>query len=147
MLVFGLCSSASHAQPNNEPSLQVAAQDRPGILDTVRGILGYVRWPTEPNPIRVCVLGSNAPASKLLTAGLADLGERKVKVLQLENEVDIAQRCDALFVAANSPLSWRKVFEQTTGQPVLTLCERSPACATASMSTSNCTWSCGEMSR
>jgi hypothetical protein len=132
-LGLALCSSTSHAQPNNEPGLQVAAQDRPGILDTVRGILGYVRWPTEPNPIRVCVLGSNVPATKLLSSGLADLGERKVQVLQPESEVGIAQRCDAIFVAANSPLPWRKIFEQTNGQPVLTLCERSPACATGSM--------------
>lgn len=136
-LGLALWSQATIAQPSQEPGLQsglqLAAQERPGIVDTLRGILGYVRWPSDPNPIRVCVLGSNLSANKLLSAGLADLGERKLTVLQPDSEVGIAQRCDAIFVAANSPLPWRKVFEQINGQPVLTLCERSPACAAGSM--------------
>jgi hypothetical protein len=132
-IVVSLWSSGAHAQPSTEPGVQVAAQERPGIVETVRGILGYARWPTEPNPIRVCVLGNNLPATKLLASGMADLGERKLTVLQPDTEVGLAQRCDALFVAANSPLPWRKVFEQVNGQPVLTLCERSPACVTGSM--------------
>ncbi|MFZ4289464.1 YfiR family protein [Variovorax sp. HJSM1_2] len=132
LCLAALCGAAQ-AQQNDETGMQLAAQERPGILETVRGILGYVRWPGDPNPIRLCVLGSNAPAAKLLAASMADLGERKVQMLQPTSEIGIGQRCDAVFVAANSALSWRKVLEQISGQPVLSLCERSPACTTGSM--------------
>ncbi len=113
-----------------------AAPQAPSRLDvneTLIGIFGYTRWPTDPNPLRLCVAGESAHADRLVRQGLDTAGARPVTVRRIGPETGVAAQCDALYVGTLDEAAWRRIFANILGQPVLTVCERSPVCAVGGM--------------
>lgn len=133
LLLVALLGAPAFGQTRSGTDILLSAQDRLSVADTVRGILSYARWPTEPNPLRLCVTGRSVHADTLLAHGLSPLGTRAVTVSRMPADTEVSAQCDALYVGHLEETGWRHLFAQIAGRPVLTLCERSPACATGGM--------------
>lgn len=115
------------------PARAQAGQAGLELRETLAGILAYTRWPVEPAPLRLCVLGYSAHADNLLQRGLTLAPPRSVIVQRPPPEVDLATQCDAVYVAMLDADSWRRMQSELTGRPVLTLCERSELCTAGGM--------------
>lgn len=133
MAVLGLALGMPAMGQSLETSTVALTQDKLSIADAVRGILGYARWPTETANLRLCVVGHSPHAEQLLKSTLEPLGQRSIKVTRVASEIDIASQCEGLYVGNLEDATWRRLFAQIAGRPVLTICERSPACTSGGM--------------
>ncbi len=124
LCVVGGLTSPARAQP---------AQAGLDLRDTLAGILAYTRWPVEPDPLRLCVMGQSPHADNLLQRGLATAGPRPVTVRRPQPDIAIAPQCDAVYIATLDADSWRALLADLTGRSVLTLCERSELCTAGGM--------------
>lgn len=102
------------------------------LAETLAGVLAYTRWPTEPDPVRLCHVGTSAEALQVLQSRLPLSGMQLVPHA-LAPEEPVAERCDALYVGAMEPGRWQTLVSEIAHKPVLTLCEQSPACAAGGM--------------
>ncbi|KQP21695.1 hypothetical protein ASF43_25650 [Pseudorhodoferax sp. Leaf267] len=127
LLLSGLCCC-----------LALPARAQPAALgldlrETLAGIITYTRWPTEPDPVRLCLMGSSPQADTLEQQGLPRNGHAPVSVRRPLPEAPLASQCDALYVGTLEPSGWLALLPAVAGQPVLTVCERSDACTAGGM--------------
>ncbi|MDB5849074.1 MAG: hypothetical protein JWP29_2826 [Rhodoferax sp.] len=120
-------------EKRNAVDLALSGPERLTVADTVRGILGYARWPDESRPLRLCVTGRSAHGDALLAQGVSPLAQRTIVTLRVPVDADVASQCDALYVGELEEGSWRNLFSHIAGRPVLTICERSPICMIGGM--------------
>ncbi len=125
-----LCVWASLGPAWAAPALPI---ERLGMPDTLVGILSYARWPDESAPLRLCVVGRSVHAERFLQEGLEGLVQRPIVAQRLTVEYQAVAQCDALYLGVLDEASWRRMQVQLIGQPVLTVCERSAACAAGGM--------------
>jgi hypothetical protein len=132
LAVCALCSLALGGQARSADAAAGVSGGGPDVTQTLLGILGYTRWPAEPNPLRLCVAGRSAAGDRLLHQGLEQPSSRPVVVRKMP-EADIALQCDALYVGTLDEAAWRRIFTAIVDRAVLTVCERSPGCAASGM--------------
>jgi hypothetical protein len=110
-----------------------AAEAGLDVRETLMGIIAYTRWPVEPQPLRLCVLGQGPQTAWLLQEGLERPGYPTVQTRRPEPDAHIASHCDALYVGELPEQAWRELLPPLTGRAVLTVCERSPSCTAGGM--------------
>lgn len=115
------------------PVLVCAADHGLDVRETLMGIIAYTRWPVEPQPLRLCVLGQGPQTAWLLQEGLERPGHPPVQTRRPEPDAQIASHCDALYVGDLPAEAWRELLPPLTGRAVLTVCERSPSCTAGGM--------------
>lgn len=103
------------------------------LRETLAGILAYTRWPVEPNPLRLCVMGQSPDADNLLQQGLTFTAARPVVVRRPLPDTTVTAQCDAVYVAVLDAGSWHSLLSDLAGRPVLTVCERSELCTAGGM--------------
>lgn len=103
------------------------------LRETLAGVLAYTRWPSPPDPLRLCFTGTSAHAERLQQQGFSWSGRPPVLLRQLEPGRPVAAQCDALYVGAVDAPQWQQLADELAGQPVLTLCERSTRCLAGGM--------------
>jgi len=130
--VCALCSLVLCGRAHSADATPGATGGGLNPRDTLLGILGYARWPVEPDPLRLCVAGRSAAADRLLHEGLERPSYRPIVVRKMP-DADIASHCDALYVGALDEAAWRRIFTAIVDRAVLTVCERSPGCAASGM--------------
>lgn len=126
--VVALCAGAGLAC-----AAPLLPMGRLGMPDTLVGILSYARWPHESAPLRLCVVGRSVHAERFLKEGLEGLAQRPIVAQRLALEVEAATQCDALYLGHLDDAAWRRLLPPLAGQAVLTVCERSSACAAGGM--------------
>ena len=126
-------AGASPSRDRGGPELAMPVADRMTVAETVRGILGYARWPDESHPLRLCVMGSGPHGELLLSQGVGPLARRGITTIRIAEDADVPSQCDALYVGQMEEGQWRSVFARLAGTPVLTVCERSPICSIGGM--------------
>lgn len=115
------------------PARALAAHAGLDLRETLAGILAYTRWPLQPDPLRLCVLGDSPHADKLLRHGVALAAPPSVLVRRPQPDAAISAQCDAVYVAGLDADRWRDLSFELAGRPVLTVCERSAACTAGGM--------------
>ncbi|HVR48843.1 MAG TPA: YfiR family protein [Pseudorhodoferax sp.] len=103
------------------------------LRETLAGVLAYTRWPVTPQRLRLCVAGHSPHAERLLQQGLSWPGLPPLDLRRVEPGQAIAEQCDALYVGLLDAPQWLQLTSGLTGQPVLTLCERSTPCTAGGM--------------
>jgi hypothetical protein len=103
------------------------------VRETLMGIIAYTRWPVEPQPLRLCVLGQGPQTVWLLQEALERPGHPPVQTRRPDPDTQIASHCDVLYVGDLPAEAWRELLPPLTGRAVLTVCERSPACTAGGM--------------
>ncbi|MCL2344729.1 MAG: YfiR family protein [Desulfobulbus sp.] len=99
----------------------------------VAGIMGYARWPTQPETYRFCVAGK----ARYLHVGRDDpaqVAEYPVSVRNLTgDETGWAAACDVLYIGGVTPAQRGNLLAEAVGKPVLTISEGDSECAETSM--------------
>lgn len=103
------------------------------LRETLAGILAYTRWPSDPDPVRLCLVGNGERVEQLLRDGLVRPGHSPAAVRRVLPDGDIAGQCDALFLSRIDADSGPPLLARLNGQAVLTICERSEACTAGGM--------------
>lgn len=111
----------------------IAADLSLAISTTVWGIVGYARWPEEPTPLRVCVVGHSAYEDALRNSAHVLMPGRQVDLGRLSGEDNPVGRCDVVYVGAMAPARRAALLQQLHGLPVLTIGEDADFCSDGGM--------------
>lgn len=98
------------------------------VAQTVFAILGYTRWPTEPQTVRLCVLGPTEYADELLKGGHLASGRTVVVRRMRLDDPKISAQCNGVYAGILADESWRLLLSRLDGQPLLTISERKALC-------------------
>lgn len=126
LVLCGLWGSSHAADPAMDTSVAVA--------QTVWGIMGYTRWPADPQPLQLCLVGESAHSAPLLAGGDV-AGGRAVVVRRItaENSPPLSG-CHALYAGQLRAGQWQKLLATLTpGQPLLTISEQPSTCQLGGM--------------
>ena len=117
----------------SEVPLDQVDQRAKNVTQVVLGILSYARWPIEPASLQLCVVGPTEYADDLLK-GATQASGRALRVRRvLVTDPSLIQRCNALYLGKLSPEDRRDLFEQLSGQAVLSISEQADPCSVGSL--------------
>lgn len=89
------------------------------VAATVLGILGYTRWPTAPQAVRMCVVGPTEYADELLKGGVLP-GDRQVQVRRMRlDDGALLSQCDGVYAGMLDDAAWRTLRARLESQPLL----------------------------
>lgn len=98
------------------------------VAATVLGILGYTRWPTAPQAVRMCVVGPTEYADELLKGGVLP-GDREVQVRRMRlDDGALLSQCDGVYAGMLDDAAWRTLRARLESQPLLSISERQELC-------------------
>lgn len=118
--------------PANVP-LGPGAQRQPeGTALLVAALLAYVRWPTRPDPVRVCIAGPAQHAGLIGDKPVPGDGAIAVRTVP-PGSPNAAAGCDALYVGGLSAPATTQAVAAVRGRPVVTIVENDPACRSEAM--------------
>ncbi|MBR0564764.1 YfiR family protein [Azoarcus sp. L1K30] len=101
--------------------------------EAVWGILSYTRWPSDPNPVRLCIVGSTTAAVSIRqSASWLETG-RSYVVKDLAPGEAAVQRCDIVYVGNLPPDETSALLQQIVTAPVLSIGEGSEFCSAGGM--------------
>lgn len=126
-----LLSTPCLAQP--EVPLNQVDQRAKNVTQVVLGILSYARWPIEPDSLQLCVVGPTEYADDLLK-GATQASGRALQVRRiLVTDPSLVARCNALYLGKLSPEERRSLFQQLSGQAILSISEQADPCSVGSL--------------
>lgn len=124
-----LAASVSASRAEND----IVAGNQFSRGEAVWGILSYTRWPSDPSPVRLCIVGSTAAAVSIRqTADWLETG-RSYVVRDLAPGESTEQRCDIVYVGNLSPEETNALLLQIVDAPVLSIGEGSEFCSAGGM--------------
>lgn len=98
------------------------------VAQTVLGILGYTRWPSAPQTVRLCVVGPTEYADELLKGGALP-GDRTVQVRRMRlDDAELLSQCDGVYAGVLDDAAWRQLRSRLEAQPLLSISERQELC-------------------
>ena len=98
------------------------------VAKTVFGILGYTRWPTALQTVRLCVVGPTEYTDELLKGGLLH-GDRRVQVRRMRlDDAQLISQCDGVYAGMLDDAAWRQLRARLEAQPLLSISERQELC-------------------
>lgn len=118
---------ASSASAEGAPTNNTAA-----MTQAVLGIMSYVRWPSDPAELRLCVLADATYAGGLLAAPHR-AANRPVTARRIAIESQALTSCQVAFVGRTSTVEHDRIFARLAGLPVLTISEDDPSCSAGGM--------------
>ncbi|MDH0732199.1 YfiR family protein [Pseudomonas sichuanensis] len=116
----------------SEPSTQ-AQQRAKAVTQVVLGILSYARWPAEPNPLRLCLVGPTEYADDLIKGTLQSSGQPLQVRRLLAGNASLASACDAVYIGKLEPGERDRLFQAISGHPVLSITEADDPCTVGSL--------------
>ena len=87
------------------------------VAQTVFAILGYTRWPVEPQTVRLCVLGPTEYADELLKGGALPSGRLVVVRRMRMDDPKIPAECNGVYAGILADESWRLLLSRLFAQP------------------------------
>ncbi|MDH0647879.1 YfiR family protein [Pseudomonas sp. GD03858] len=114
------------------PDAQVQQRAR-AVTQVVLGILSYARWPAEPNPLRLCLVGPTEYADDLIKGNTQQSG-RPLQVRRLlADDPGVASACDAVYIGKLDTRQRERLFQAISGHPVLSISEADDSCTVGSL--------------
>jgi len=127
-LLFGTLASAE-----TQPSSTQAEQRAAAVTQVVLGILSYARWPVEPEPLRLCLVGPTEYADDLVKGTIQATGRPLLVRRLLAGNAGIANECDAVYLGELSQAERSQLFSAISGHPVLSISEADDPCTVGSV--------------
>jgi hypothetical protein len=128
LLAALLCVQSRGAAADTAPPQRAEA-----VARVVFSLLGYARWPSEPDVLRLCVDRSARYATKLSEGAILASGRpvqtRRIALLQAGSTKD----CDSVYLGAMTDARHKKVAMELSGRPVLVITEEDFECEVGSM--------------
>ncbi|EFE97694.1 YfiR family protein [Serratia odorifera] len=127
LLLLMACSS--HARPNAVDPLQTRTH---AVTTIVVGIISYARWPSEPNPIRLCVTAPTRYAAGLFDPVLLG-APHPIKTLSLPfDSPALSSSCDVIYLGDVSHAQRQDFIHRIAGHSILSISENDVECSAGS---------------
>lgn len=97
----------------------------------VRSFIDFTRWPSQPNPVSLCVVGPAGNAGQLDSLSTSDgrrVARRVVSVTALPGA-----GCHVAYFGRLEPAALKQAVLSVRGKGVLTIAESDPACRSQAM--------------
>ena len=133
--LLACASLATKAQESHAKKLmQSGAPASTAVAQTVWGILGYTRWPADPSPVQLCLVGETLHAP-LLLAGTELPSGRKLQTRRISSDdAQPLNACHAVYAGHLRSGQWQRLMAAwPVGQPLLTLSEVAADCSAGGM--------------
>ncbi|MDH0303067.1 MULTISPECIES: YfiR family protein [unclassified Pseudomonas] len=127
-LLIGTPAWAAGAVPD-----ALAQQRARAVTQVVLGILSYARWPAEPNPLRLCLVGPTEYADDLIKGNTQHSGHPLQVRRLLANDPSVANACDAVYIGKLDKAQRERLFQTVSGHPVLSISEADDPCTVGSL--------------
>ncbi|MGN8260948.1 YfiR family protein [Pseudomonas sp. SMSB3] len=133
LLLAILSLSATLAQAQTAASAAQVQQRAKAVTQVVLGILSYARWPSEPVPLRLCLVGPTEYADDLIKGNVQNSGQPLQVRRLLADDAQVAQACDALYIGKLDGAQRQRLFQSISGRPVLSISEADDPCTVGSL--------------
>ncbi|BBH48108.1 YfiR family protein [Pseudomonas sp. KU43P] len=110
-----------------------AQQRAKAVTQVVLGILSYARWPVEPVPLRLCLVGPTEYADDLIKSNVQNAGQPMQVHRLLADDRQVAHACDAVYIGKLDPGQRDRLFQDISGHPVLSISEADDPCTTGTL--------------
>ncbi|MHA6163455.1 YfiR family protein [Pseudomonas sichuanensis] len=128
LLLTGVSAQVQAAEPSAQ-----AQQRAKAVTQVVLGILSYARWPAEPNPLRLCLVGPTEYADDLIKGTVQSSGQPLQVRRLLAGNASLASACDAVYIGKLEPGERDRLFQAISGHPVLSITEADDPCTVGSL--------------
>lgn len=108
-------------------------QQTAAVKDVVLGLLSYVRWPTEPAGIQVCVVGPTAYADGLMRGMVQATGRKVLALRRSYDDTQLGEQCNAVYLGLLTDAERQALFQALEGHAVLSISERDLGCSVGSV--------------
>lgn len=133
LLLVALSLLAGPAQADGSATAAQAQQRARAVTQVVLGILSYARWPTEPVPLRLCLVGPTEYADDLIKGSVQNSGQPLLVRRLLADDRQVAQACDAVYIGKLDDGQRDRLFQAISGRPVLSISEADDPCTVGSL--------------
>ncbi|MDR2316176.1 MAG: YfiR family protein [Pseudomonas sp.] len=133
LLLVALSLLAGSAQADGSATSAQAQQRARAVTQVVLGILSYARWPTEPVPLRLCLVGPTEYADDLIKGNVQNSGQPLQVRRLLADDRQVAQACDAVYIGKLDDGQRDRLFQAVSGHPVLSISEADDPCTVGSL--------------
>ncbi|BBK31100.1 uncharacterized protein DUF4154 [Stella humosa] len=135
LVALGLIAalSAGSRAEGQTPSAQPVDARAGAMWAIVRGIISYTRWPADPDPVRLCVVGRSDDAADWPATTRTTPGRTILVTRFAAPDPGIGQACDAVHVGELAEGELPHLMSAIAGRPILTVFERDPACRSGGM--------------
>ncbi|BBR55887.1 Uncharacterised protein [Pseudomonas putida] len=124
---------AGPARADTPASAAQVQQRAKAVTQVVLGILSYARWPAEPVPLRLCLVGPTEYADDLIKGNVQNSGQPLQVRRLLVNDQRVASACDALYIGKLDQGERERLFQSVSGHPVLSISEADDPCTVGSL--------------
>lgn len=132
LMALLLSNGASAWAAGSVPDAQVQQRAR-AVTQVVLGILSYARWPAEPNPLRLCLVGPTEYADDLIKGNVQSSGQPLQVRRLLANDPSLASACDAVYIGKLDQAHREWLFQALNGHPILSISEAGDPCTVGSL--------------
>ena len=133
LLIVALSSFAEPARAY-APATAVQVQQRAkAVTQVVLGIFSYARWPVEPAPLRLCLIGPTEYADDLIKGELQTASQPLQVRRLLADDPRTAETCDAVYIGRLDAGERDRLFNALIGHPVLSISEADDPCTVGSL--------------
>jgi len=133
LLLAALLLLGGPAWANDSATSAQAQQRARAVTQVVLGILSYARWPAEPVPLRLCLVGPTEYADDLIKGNLQNSGQPLQVRRLLADDREVAQACDAVYIGKLDDGQRDRLFQAVSGKPVLSISEADDPCTVGSL--------------
>ena len=133
LLLAVLFLPAGPARAETAATAALAQQRAKAVTQVVLGIFSYARWPVEPTPLRLCLVGPTEYADDLIKGHVQESGRPLQVKRLLADDALVAQACDAIYIGKLDQGQRDKLFERVIGHPVLSISEANDPCTVGSL--------------
>lgn len=113
------------------PSLAGESRFAGAAARTVRAIVDYTRWPVQPNPVVLCVVGPAEHAGQLGAMRLSD--GRRIERRDVAANPAALGTCHAVYLGNLPMVRQRELTAALRGRGILTVAEADPGNASEAM--------------
>lgn len=131
LLALMLCTAGLPVRAADGPA-QVA-QSQLSVDAIVWGIIGYTRWPAQPEVLRVCLAGDSEHVEAIRRGADWVSPERQAMVRPLAPDEDPAADCELVYFGTLAADTRAQLLGQIAGKPVLTIGEGGDFCSAGGM--------------
>ncbi|MHC6227549.1 YfiR family protein [Pseudomonas sp. X10] len=132
LLATCLLFLAAPAQAETPNAFQ-AEQRAKAVTQVVLGILSYARWPTEPAPLRLCLIGPTEYADDLIKGKVQATGQPMTVRRLLAGDRRTTTECDAIYIGKLDEGEREDLFTAVNGYPILSISEADDPCTVGSL--------------
>ncbi|AXM96469.1 YfiR family protein [Pseudomonas plecoglossicida] len=133
LLPAALVLLASPVLADGSATSTQAQQRAKAVTQVVLGILSYARWPVEPVPLRLCLVGPTEYADDLIKSNVQSAGQPLQVRRLLADDQNVAQACDAVYIGKLDPGQRDRLFQGVTDHPVVSISEADDPCTVGSL--------------